>query len=165
MDEAQKLKRRIKIWLVVFITGLVLSGATAFPIESELAFLAAHANIFPATMANWITSVYKAVKATNQTYPYLSYGTDWLAFGHLVIAMAFIGPLINPVKNVWVLQFGMIACITVPFLAFIAGPIRQIPVYWRFIDTCFGVFGIIPLWLCYQLIKRLEKLQISYPTI
>ena len=28
--------RRIRVWLVVFMTGLVLSGVTAFPLESEL---------------------------------------------------------------------------------------------------------------------------------
>jgi hypothetical protein len=51
--------------------------------------------------------VYDAVKTTNASYPYLAYGTDWLAFAHLVIAVAFIGPLMQPVKNVWVIQFGM----------------------------------------------------------
>ena len=143
----------------MFIIGLALSGITAFPIESELAFLSAHAGIFPVIVTNWITTVYNAVRVTNQAYPYLSYGTDWLAFGHLVIATTFIGPLKDPVKNVWVLQFGMIACVMVPFLAFIAGPVRHIPVYWRLIDCCFGVFGIIPLWLCYSMIRKLESLQ------
>ena len=34
----------------------------------------------------------------------------------LVIAIVFIGPLRDPVKNVWVVEFGMIACaLVVPF--------------------------------------------------
>ena len=158
MNEKQ-LKTRIRIWLVLFIIGLALSGITAFPIETELAFLSRHSGAFPLVIANWINTVYAAVKITNKNYPYLSYGTDWLAFGHLVIATAFIGSLKDPVKNIWVVQFGMIACLMVIPLAFIAGPIRGIPVYWRLVDCSFGVFGIIPLWICYRSIRKLEKLR------
>jgi hypothetical protein len=159
MQTEQQLRKRLKTWIIIFITGLALSGVTAFPIETELAFFAKHVQAFPAFMQPWIIKVYQAVKTTNQTYPYLSYGTDWLAFGHLVIATAFIGPLKDPVKNIWIIQFGMIACVMVFPLAFIAGPIRGIPLYWRFIDCCFGVFGIIPLYLCYRDIRKLESLQ------
>jgi hypothetical protein len=158
MTEKQ-LKLRIRAWLVLFIVGLALSGITAFPIETELAFLVRQSGAFPAIVANWITAVYNAVHDTNSKYPYLAYGTDWLAFGHLVIATTFIGPLKDPVRNIWVLQFGMIACVMVFPLAFIAGPIRGIPVYWRFIDCSFGFFGIIPLWICYRDIRKLERLQ------
>jgi hypothetical protein len=160
MNEKQ-LKTKIRIWLVLFIIGLALSGITAFPIETELSFLSGHSSVFPATMSHWINTIYAAVKATNQNYPYLSYGTDWLAFGHLVIAMAFIGPLKNPVKNIWVIQFGMIACVMVFPLAFIAGPVRHIPAYWRLVDCSFGVFGIIPLFICYRAIRKLERLQLA----
>jgi hypothetical protein len=155
MQNEQKIRRRVKNWIIVFIVGLVMSGVTAFPIETELAFLSVHSHIFPDFMAAWLNKIYMAVKVTNQTYPYLSYGTDWLAFGHLVIATAFIGPLRDPVKNIWIIEFGMIACVMVFPLAFIAGPIRGIPVYWRFIDCCFGIFGIIPLYICYRDIKKL----------
>jgi hypothetical protein len=51
----------------------------------------------------------------------------------------------------------MIACVSILPLAFICGPIRQIPFYWRLIDCSFGVFGIIPLLLCMKYIKALEK--------
>lgn len=158
MKTEPELRKKIKTWVIVFIIGLVLSGVTAFPIETELAWLANHASIFPGFLQDWITKVYLAVKVTNQNYPYLAYGTDWLAFGHLVIAMAFIGPLKDPVKNIWIIQFGMIACVMVFPLAFIAGPIRGIPVYWRFIDCCFGIFGIMPLYIVYKDIKKLEAL-------
>lgn len=158
MNEEQRLCKRVRIWVLIFIIGLVLSGVTAFPIETELAFMANQSSIFPAFMAHWIETIYAAVKDTNTRYPYLSYGTDWLAFGHIVIATAFIGPLKDPVKNIWVIQFGMIACLMVLPLAFIAGPIRHIPVYWRLIDCCFGVFGIIPLYICYKSIRKLEGL-------
>ena len=158
MTEKQ-LKIKIRIWLVLFIVGLALSGITAFPIETELAFLSGHSSIFPAAMGHWINTIYDAVKDTNQKYPYLAYGTDWLAFGHLVIATTFIGPLKDPVKNIWVIQFGMIACIMIFPLALIAGPTRHIPFYWQMIDCSFGVIGIIPLYITYKFIKQLETIQ------
>jgi hypothetical protein len=81
-----------------------------------------------------------------------------LAFAHLVIAIAFIGPMRDPIKNIWVIEFGMISCILIIPLAIIAGSIRQIPWYWQAIDCSFGVFGIIPLYWSYRLIKKLEKM-------
>ncbi|MDP9081257.1 MAG: hypothetical protein M3O71_27910 [Bacteroidota bacterium] len=158
MNPEQQLRKRIRIWVWIFIVGLVLSGVTAFPIETELAFMANHSQVFPGFMAKWIETIYMAVKDTNARYPWLSYGTDWLAFGHIVIATVFIGPLRDPVKNIWVIEFGMIACVMVLPLAFIAGPIRQIPIYWRMIDCCFGIFGIIPLYICYKNIRKLERI-------
>jgi len=158
MSEKQ-LRTRIRMWLWLFIIGLALSGITAFPLETELAFLSDHSEAFPAAMGKWVNTVYIALKTTNANYPYLAYGTDWLAFGHLVIATSFIGPLRDPVKNIWVIQYGMIACVMVVPLAFIAGPIRGIPVYWRLIDCSFGLFGIIPLYICYKLIRKLETVQ------
>jgi hypothetical protein len=155
----KRLKTRIRIWLALFIVGLALSGITAFPIETELAFLSRHSGAFPVVLGNWINTVYHSVKTTNANYPYLAYGTDWLAFGHLVIASVFIGPFRDPVRNIWVLQFGMIACVMVFPLAFIAGPIRHIPFYWQLIDCSFGFFGIIPLYICYKDIRKLEKMQ------
>ena len=154
-----KLRVQIKKLIVLFIICLVLSGITAFPIESELAIVNAHISSFPESFRNWIKTVYLAVKATNEHYPYLSYGTDWLAFAHLVIAVAFIGPMKDPVKNIWIIQFGMIACIMVFPLAFIAGPFRGIPFYWQLIDCSFGIFGFLLLYCCYRKIMRLESFQ------
>lgn len=37
--ETASLIRRIRIWLALFIIGVVLSGVTAFPLESETALL------------------------------------------------------------------------------------------------------------------------------
>lgn len=153
-----KLGFRIKVLIVFFIVGLVLSGITAFPIETQLETAMNYIHFLPEIMQLWLTQIYFAVKTTNAQYPYLSYGTDWLAFAHIVIAVAFIGPLRDPVKNIWVIEFGMIACIMVIPLAFIAGSIREIPLFWKLIDCSFGVFGIIPLYICYRYIKQLEVL-------
>ncbi|HEY6225542.1 MAG TPA: hypothetical protein VI282_00320 [Verrucomicrobiae bacterium] len=143
------------------MVGLVLSGITAFPLETELRwfsnFIHADADAGTSGFAAWIVRVRDGLIDTNAKYPFLAYGTDWLAFAHLVIAVAFIGPLRDPVRNVWVIQFGMIACAMVIGLAMIAGPIRGIPFGWRIIDCSFGLFGIVPLAICYREIKRLEK--------
>lgn len=88
---------------------------------------------------------------------FLAYGTDWLAFAHLVIAVAFIGPLRDPVRNAWVVTFGLIACAGVVPLALIAGAVRGIPPYWRAIDCAFGVGGTALLWPCHVAIRELER--------
>lgn len=150
-----QLQKRTKGWLWVLITGLALSGITAFPIETELAWLSTNAGFMSAHTQQWLSTVYEAVKATNAAYPYLSYGTDWLAFAHLLLAVLFIGPAKDPEKNIWVIQFGIIACIAILPLAFIAGSIRHIPVFWQLIDCSFGVVGIIPLLLAYRYTKQL----------
>jgi hypothetical protein len=43
------------------------------------------------------------------------------------------------------------------WLAFIAGTVRGIPIYWRLIDCSFGVVGLVPLSLCYRRIRLLEE--------
>ena len=149
--------KNIRSVLSVFIVLLVLSGITAFPIETELAALIHIKSHLPLPMHSWLTTIYEAVADTNKRHPYLSYGTDWLAFAHLVIAVVFIGPLKDPVKNIWVIQFGMIACAMIFPLAFICGPIRGIPFFWQLIDCSFGLFGFIPLYYCYGKIRLIEK--------
>jgi hypothetical protein len=155
--------RRIRFWLLVFMVGLVLSGVTAFPLQTEVHWLAGilHTNpLLPIANAThllpWVERVSAALQATNASYPFLAYGTDWLAFGHLVIAAAFIGPYLDPVRNKWFITFGLIACAGVVPLALIAGQIRGIPLPWRFVDCSFGVFGCIPLLLCRRDIALLE---------
>jgi hypothetical protein len=158
--ESYRLERRIRWLLVLFIVGLVVSGVTAFPIETELRWLTRvlGADAAEGGVLRWLVTVRDGVIATNRAYPFLAYGTDWLAFAHLVIAALFIGPLRDPVRNVWVVEWGMIACVAVIPLALIAGPIRGIPFYWRLVDASFGVIGIVPLWLCLRDIRALEAL-------
>jgi hypothetical protein len=157
--------RRIRVCLVVFIAGLVLSGVTAFPLQTELGWLVSILNSTPlrplaqtSHLLPWIEAVDKAIVETNARYPFLAYGTDWLAFAHLAIAVAFVGPLLNPVRNKWLITFGLIACAGVIPLAMIAGAIRGIPFPWRLIDCSFGLFGSVPLFLCRRSIGALEQL-------
>ena len=160
LQQQEKIKKQIRLLIIFFMAGLVLSGITAFPIQTQLEI--AHQFIqkehWQNEFTDWVEKVYYGVRETDALYPFISYGTDWLAFAHLVIAIAFIGPLRDPVRNIWVIQFGLIACICVFPLALIAGEIRGIPFFWRMIDCSFGVFGGIALWSCYWRIRWLERM-------
>lgn len=110
----------------------------------------------PAFAKEWLQNVYAGLVETNNKYPMLAYGFDWLAFTHIVIAMTFIGPLKEPVKNKWVIDWALLACVAVIPLAFIAGPVRHIPLFHILIDCSFGVIGLIPLFICRRWIWQLE---------
>ena len=160
------LRARIRVWLVVFVVCLVLSGITAFPLVTELRLLdsaltswaAPVAELLPG-LAEWIARVRAGLEAADAQHPFVLYGTDWLAFAHLVIAVAFYGVYRDPVRNIWVVEFGMIACAGIIPLALICGPIRGIPFWWSVIDMSFGVFGVLPLLVVRRMIKRMEALE------
>lgn len=156
-DEGSKLLRKIRATIIFFMIALILSGITAFPLETELRWLLQFRNGMPEELGIFINRVYEALHDTNLQYPMLAYGYDWLAFAHIVIAMFFIGPLKDPVRNIWVIEWGMLACVAIIPLAFIAGAVRGIPFYWKCIDCSFGVLGIIPLYIVWRWIKQLEK--------
>ena len=160
------LERRIRRWLVCFVVALVLSGLTAFPLETETRWLyeivssprlpfAVH---WPA-LVGWVRLVREAVADTYARYPFVAYGTDWLAFAHLVIATAFWGPIKDPVRNRWVVDWAMLACVGVVPLALICGEVRGIPWFWRAVDMSFGVFGIVPLLIVRRDIRELERVE------
>jgi hypothetical protein len=160
------LLRRIRILLIAFMIGLVLSGATAFPLVWELEtltrWLGAPENATPGQytgLVHWIVQVRNALRATDAKYPFLAYGYDWLAFAHLVIAIAFIGPYRDPMRNKWIIDWGLICCAAVIPLALFCGPLRGIPLGWRLIDCSFGIVGAIPLLICRRQIGELEKWQ------
>lgn len=157
-----KLIVKTRLMILFFMVALILSGATAFPVESELEWLFHHPSLVPAFAHNWLQHVYEALKETNTKHPMLAYGYDWLAFAHIVIAIMFIGPLRDPVRNVWVIDWAMLACIAIFPLAFIAGPVRQIPLFHILIDCSFGVIGLIPLLICKKWIKQLEANRIRF---
>ena len=156
------LRRRIRILTGLFIAGLVVSGATAIPLEWELDACARMFGLSDSSegraaggWAGWILRVRDGLHSTNINYPFIAYGYDWLAFGHLVIAIAFAGALRDPVRNLWLFQFGMIACVLVVPYALLCGRLRGIPVAWRLLDCSFGVVGFLPLWLCQRWTRAL----------
>jgi hypothetical protein len=73
------------------------------------------------------------------------------------IAVYFIGPLVNPLRNDWVLYAGLLGCGLVLPLALICGPLRAVPFYWRLIDCSFGIFGALALLYCLHLTHLMRK--------
>lgn len=163
-NEAILLTRRIRGWLAFFIVGLVVSGLTAFPLVWEINLLARLLGIDPTAdpsqyegLRHWIAYVRQGVTESDTRFPFLAYGTDWLAFGHLVIALFFLGPYHDPIRNVWCIRAGMAACLLIVPVALICGPLRGIPFFWQLIDCSFGVLGIVPLLIVLRDIRLLEN--------
>jgi len=140
MSREMLLRRRL-CWLTwVFLIGLVISGVTAIPLVTELNWLVRCLGLEGQSsasvdneLARWLLGTRESLVATQAAHPRLFYGTDWLAFGHIVIAVAFIGALRDPVRNRWLFDFGLIACAMVIPWAFVFGAVRDIPFWWRLV--------------------------------
>lgn len=154
------LQIQIKNLILFFIISLAVSGITAFFVETELEFLIEYFN-FGALINLWLQRVYQVLADLNNTHPFISYGYDWLAFGHLIIALFFIGAFKKPIENNWVIRYGMIACLAIFPTAFIAGYFRGIPLLWQIIDCSFGVFGFVLLYIINNKTAQLKK-QLQY---
>jgi hypothetical protein len=155
--------RQIRIAIFIVIFGLVLSGVTAFPLLHELNFIS---KLLVGSVTNpsahtgfvqWILRVREGLEETYQRHPFIAYGTDWLAFAHLMIAVFFVLPFRDPVPYSGVLWVGIFCPLMIFPLAFICGPIRGIPLWWSVIDCSFGVFFILPLWLALQKIRLISN--------
>ena len=162
MKQYKKQLRIIRWWIAFFMVALAISGVTASFVEAELRWLL---HLFDAdtTIGIWLDRVYSGIHQTNTEFPFIAYGFDWLAFGHIIIAAFFIGPYKDPIGNRWVLKVAVFACLAVFPVAIIAGHLRGIPPLWQMIDCSFGVFGLIPLYLLNQKIIALEALKVSSP--
>jgi hypothetical protein len=136
------------------MTLLVLSGITAFPVRWEVDYLDNNINVFPLFFQKWITELKNSIDNTPDV---MLYGTDWLAFAHIIIALFFIPVFNDPVRHKANIIIGMSACLAIFPLAFICGPIRGIPFFHQLIDCCFGVGGFILLSRIYYSINLIEK--------
>lgn len=154
--------KKCRLWLGLFIAALVLSGLTAIPLEWELGVLAGWFGVADGIpdgtsgMALWIGKIHEALMDVLERYPFIGYGFDWLAFGHLMIALAMVGAWIDPVRNRWLFTFAKLACLLVIPWALAFGELRGIPIAWRLIDCSFGVFGLVPLFFAERAADRIE---------
>ena len=163
---------RIRAWTAFLIFGLVLSGASALPIQTEvragIALLGANAqpgaSWLPPAVAGWLLTLRDGIADTAIRAPFMFYGTDWLAFGHFVIAIAFVGALRDPVRNRWLYEFGMIAAALVPVWATVWGALRGIPAWWRLVDASFGIGAFVPAFLCFRWTGILERMAVPPPS-
>ncbi len=156
--------KQIRIAVGIVIFGLVISGLTAFPLLTELRLLSfllvGESNYDPALhtgLTHWILKVREGLEETYAKYPFIAYGTDWLAFAHLTIALFFILPWRDPVRYEGVLKVGIVASLGVIPLALICGPLRGIPFWWRMIDCSFGLLCLPPLWFALRKTRALQR--------
>jgi len=84
------------------------------------------------------------------------YALKWLAYAHIVIALAFIGPLRDPIKNIWVIEFGIIVSLLSLPTTFILGHQSAMPIWWSLTDYIFGIISAGLLLYIKHLINQLE---------
>ena len=152
--------KRAKIMLGIIVFGLLVSGVTVWPAVPELkaAVRIMWGDAVPSgTIHGFVLQAIDGLEATQATYPFLLYAHDWLAFAHIVLAILFAGAIRDPVRNVWIVQCGLIMCALVPVLAGICVPLRGIPAVWFLIDFAFAPAAALPLWIALKDIRRVER--------
>ncbi|MDZ7904021.1 MAG: hypothetical protein U5L01_16485 [Rheinheimera sp.] len=99
--------------LVVFTLCLFGVGLSVFPLDAILSRLLPWSELhFPqATLTLFLKDIAEAYYYNLQHYPFMLYSLDWLGYAHLMIALVFIGPIRDPQRNIWVIQFGQLACL------------------------------------------------------
>ena len=157
---------RIRLCLALVIAGLLLSGATAFfPIHETkwlLEQLASTAHFGAGTpLSEWLLHLRSALIAALTTAPFLAYETDREGFGLLLFALLFVGPYRDPIRNRGVINFGLLTCAALAAFAFVAGPLRGIPVLWRCVDAALALLCALPLLLCRHYLHLLEHIASS----
>jgi hypothetical protein len=152
----KQLRSRIKAAIIITIIGLLLNGISALPLRTELDVLLSQPEHLPKFLLDWWTYVRQGVYETSDKYNFMRYGFDWLSFAHLMIAIAFIGPLRNPIKNQWVVKWGMIVAASSIVMAFGWERMRDIPVWWSFIDAGISYVAFVVLWFCNRWIEKLK---------
>jgi len=151
-----RLRKKIKVAIIITIIGLLLNGISAIPLRFELNILLSNPDVLPGFLRDWWAYVNKGVNETSNKYDFMRYGFDWLGFAHLLIAIAFIGPLKDPVKNEWVVRWGMIASALSVLMALGWEWRRGILLWWSFIDASIAIIAFVILWLCNKWIKQLK---------
>lgn len=146
--------------LGIIVFGLLVSGITVWPAgpELKLAVQIAWGNSAPTgVLHSFVLQAIVGLESMQENYPFMLYAHDWLAFAHIVLAILFAGAIKDPVRNVWIVQCGLIMCALVPILAGICIPIRGIPFIWFWIDCAFAPAAALPLWIALKDIKKAEQ--------
>ena len=151
--------KRAKWMLAIVVFGLVVSGITVWPAVPELKWAVgiAWGDAEPTGVLHaFVLRAIEGLESVEASYPFMLYAHDWLAFAHIVLAILFAGAIKDPVRNVWVVQCGLIMCALVPVLAGICIPIRGLPLRWFWIDFAFAPAAAVPLWIALRDIRRAE---------
>jgi hypothetical protein len=145
--------------LGIIAFGLLVSGITVWPalLELKMAVRIVWGEGEPADVLHrFVLQAIEGLESVEASYPFMLYAHDWLAFAHIVLAILFAGAIRDPVRNVWIVQCGLIACVLVPVLAGICIPLRGLPFGWFWIDFAFAPAAGLPLWIALRDIRRAE---------
>lgn len=151
--------KRAKFMLGIVVFGLVVSAVTVWPAVRELKMAVSIVwgdGESTGALHGFILQAIEGLESVQANYPFMLYAHDWLAFAHIVLAILFAGAIKDPVRNVWIVQCGLIMCVLVPVLAGICIPIRGLPLRWFWIDSTFAPAGALPLWIALRDIRRVE---------
>src|SRR5580765_6075982 len=153
--------KRAKIMLGIVAFGLFVSGVTVWPAIWELKtgvhFIWGDGEP-TGVVHGFVVKAIAALESVKANYPFLLYAHDWLAFAHIMLAILFAGAIRDPVRNIWIVQCGLIMCALIPVLAGICIPIRGIPMCWFWIDFAFAPAAALPLWIALRDLRRVERL-------
>jgi len=120
--------------------GLILSGLTTYFIPKGVHFIVADIKLgLLINKVEWLNHIDQGVQHIEKNYPFMYYGTDWMAFAHLLFAVLYYGLYKDPIRNQWLIKFGLFVSVAIFPLALILGPIRHIPLIWQLLDCSFGV--------------------------
>jgi len=163
--QREKSLKVIRLMLAIVAAGLVLAGLTTFWLPWEVTRLldvvfqrSSTAVPFFSTEYRMLLQVEKGLQYLQQNFPQFFLGTDYLGFAHIMFALLFIGAIRDPLKNLWTIQFGMIAAALVIPGAFVFGTVRGLPVMHYFIDASFGIGAIIPFYIALREAKKISRL-------
>jgi len=151
--------RRAKLMISVVVFGLLVSAVTVWPAISELKMVVriVWGDTEPTgALHSFILQAIDGLETMQADYPFMLYAHDWLAFAHIVLAILFAGAIRDPIRNIWIVQCGLIMCALIPVLAGICIPIRGIPWIWFWIDFAFAPGAVLPLWIALRDIRRSE---------
>jgi hypothetical protein len=151
---------RPKLMLAIVAIGLFVSGVTVWPAETELRTIVrvVWGDASPTGQLHaFLLEAIEGLEAVKAAYPFLLYAHDWLAFAHIVLAILFAGAIRDPVRNIWVVQCGIIMCGLVPVLAAVCIPIRGLPLFWFWIDFAFAPAAALPLLIALRDIRKAER--------
>ena len=151
--------KRAKLMLAIIVFGLLVSGITVWPAIPELKtdVRMVWGDIEPTgVLHSFVLQAIAGLESMNSNYPFMLYAHDWLAFAHIGLAILFAGAIKDPIRNIWIVQCGLIMCALIPVLAGICIPIRGIPFILFWIDFAFAPAAALPLWIALRDIKRTE---------
>lgn len=157
----RQLLGRTRIWLLVFISGVFLSGYAFIPLEKILLLVQGwvHAYAPMGHIKKLYDSFYDASLITNDNLPFLAYRRFWMAFARIAVAICSIAVFVNPMRNRTVLDVSAVLAMAVLPLSLLHGIVYHVPLFWITTDCLMAFGSLLPLALCRRYINQLNYLE------